>query len=115
MPESKASGTAYTMTRTQREDGDGSPGSDAFGMIGMLLTVVTMFTRSKLMAWVSLVLVLSSIFNSRSSQMDCSRIMTALMFVVMSLVTVYLTPESAPGPVEQFTKYFASFTGATSN
>lgn len=38
MPESKASGTAYTMTRTQREDGDGSPGSDAFGM-------VTMFTR----------------------------------------------------------------------
>ena len=31
------------------------------------------------MAWVSLVLVLSSIFNSRSSQMDCSRIMTALM------------------------------------
>ncbi len=35
--------------------------------------------QSKLMAWVSLVLVLSSIFNSRSSQMDCSRIMTALM------------------------------------
>ena len=46
----------------------------------------------------------------------CPRALTApRRFVVMSLVTVYLTPESAPGPVEQFTKYFASFTGVANN
>lgn len=45
---SKTDAPVYSFTKEVPEEGEGGPGSDSFGMLGMVLTVATMFTRVRL-------------------------------------------------------------------
>jgi hypothetical protein len=44
----KSDAPVYSFTKDVPEDGEGGPGSDSLGMLGMVLTVATMFTRVRL-------------------------------------------------------------------